>query len=173
MTRLPLTTSDDDAADEMIRLDSATPLRALGNHPELARKFVGLARYLYRQGTLPTRTAELVILRIAAMLKCDYAWSRHVPTAMKAGVTIDEVRAVRAGDIARLSDEEQGAIRYAEAVERNMVDDAVWNLAAQHYPAPAQMVELTVLAAFYGMLTRVFIAIDADLDEGYDGLEVP
>ena len=60
----------------------------------------------------------------------------------------------------------RGAHRqFGEAVERCNVDDGLWERARQHYSA-VQLVEISVLAGFYALASRVAIALDVTVDPG-------
>ena len=89
-----------------------------------------------------------------------------------AGLGDEEIRAIRDGSLAGLTEEETAAVRYGEAVESRAVDDARWKETARHFD-DSQMVELTVLAAFYGLVSRTLIALDVQLDDNIQGLTHP
>ena len=146
--------------------------KALSNSPQIFRGFGDLGGRLLFRSALPPRTRELVILRVGAMLGSDYEWGQHVVMGRAAGLTDDEIRAVRDGRTGGLSAEEAAAVRYGEAVEERRVDDAVWRETSQHFDA-RQMVELTVLAGFYGLVSRTLIALDVQLDDDIRGLDHP
>ncbi|MHB8681380.1 MAG: carboxymuconolactone decarboxylase family protein [Acidimicrobiales bacterium] len=66
----------------------------LGRHPELFRRWVTFGGALL-SGELPARTRELAILRTAVNCGADYEWAHHVGAARTAGVTDDELDALR------------------------------------------------------------------------------
>jgi alkylhydroperoxidase family enzyme len=139
--------------------------RALYNNPELNRCFMGLAMGVHQASHLPTRTRELVILRISAMLGAEVEWAQHLRLALAAGVSREEARAMREGLLAALPPEERAAVAFAEAVDRCGVDDEVWATAVRHH-TPVQLLDLTLLAAFYALASRVTLALDIEVDEG-------
>ena len=70
-----------------------------------------------------------------------------------------EIEFARDAEMGLVAEEETVAVRYGEAVESRAVDDARWKETARHFD-DGQMVELTVLAAFYGLVSRTLIALD-------------
>ncbi|QIY93650.2 carboxymuconolactone decarboxylase family protein [Streptomyces sp. S1D4-11] len=79
------------------RLPPSNVLGLFAQHPELATAFLGYNRYLLGGGsTLSPRTRELAILRVAWRRRCQYEWVQHVLIARKAGVTDEEIDAIRA-----------------------------------------------------------------------------
>jgi alkylhydroperoxidase family enzyme len=66
----------------------------LGRHPELFRRWLGFGGTLLA-GRLPARTRELAILRTSVHCRADYEWLHHVDAARTAGVTEEELVALR------------------------------------------------------------------------------
>jgi 4-carboxymuconolactone decarboxylase len=151
---------------------NANIFRALANAPQVLRGFGDLGGRLLFRGLLSARTRELVILRMGALLACDYEWGQHVPRGRETGLSDDEIRGVRDGSTDLLTPSEAAAVRFCQAVEESLVDDAVWDETAQHFSA-AQMVELTVLAGYYGLVCRSLLALRVPLDAGIAGLGEP
>ena len=169
MARVPDAAPPEDSQEAFGQLNI---FKALSNSPQVLKGFGDLGGRLLFRGQLPPRTRELVILRVGAMLGSDYEWGQHVVMGRAAGLSDDEIRAIRDGSIGGLSPSEVAAVRYAEAVEERRVDDALWDAAASHF-GPAEMVELTVLAAFYGLVSRTLLALGVELDDNIQGLDHP
>ncbi|MFD5798133.1 carboxymuconolactone decarboxylase family protein [Streptomyces diastatochromogenes] len=72
----------------------ANVFTTLVRHPGLFRHFLPFGSHLLRDGRLPDRTRELLILRTACNTRAGYEWGRHVPLARAAGVTDEEIRRV-------------------------------------------------------------------------------
>src|ERR1700761_4269984 len=76
---------------------------------------------------LTARERELGILAVAGELRCDFERLAHVPVALKAGLTEDQVNAVLSGRIPDgLTDDEALVCRLARVMtaERNLSDEA-------------------------------------------------
>jgi 4-carboxymuconolactone decarboxylase len=147
-------------------------VRAAHHNPEMFRGFGSLSMRVHTASGLSDRERELAVLRTVVRLGAAYEWSNHVVGARRAGIGDDEIRAVRAGDLAGFSESEQALLALAEAIEDRTVDDAVWSRARAVF-SDAQLVDLTMLAGFYGFASRFVMALDLPLDEGMNGLDVP
>jgi alkylhydroperoxidase family enzyme len=139
--------------------------RAIAGNEKVVKGISSLGGRLVMSGALPARARELVILNIAARRRCDYEWGHHDEIGRAVGLSEAEVADTRTGDTAGLTPGEAAAVRYALAVDGESVDDALWAATAEHYDDPG-MVELTALAAFYGMLARVIAALEVEQDAG-------
>jgi alkylhydroperoxidase family enzyme len=153
-------------------MGSLNIFKALGNSPQVLKGFGDLGGRLLFRSALPARTREAVILRIGALLGSDYEWGQHVIMGRDAGLSDDEIRGIRLGTLEGLSDSEKAAVVYGEMVERRTVGDEEWAAAAAHFD-PQQMVEVTVLAGFYGLVSRSLLALNVQLDDGVYGLNHP
>jgi AhpD family alkylhydroperoxidase len=167
MARVPFRTPDllEPAA-------SANVFRALGNSPQMVAGMANLGGRLLTRGSLDARTRELVILRVGALLRCDYEFGQHVLVAQGLGVADEEIRAVRGGDLHTFDGRVGAALQFADAVEACRVDDSTFAAVRQEF-GPEELVELTVLVGYYGAVCRFLLALEVDLDDGLRGLEHP
>jgi 4-carboxymuconolactone decarboxylase len=147
-------------------------VRVTYHNPEMHRGFASLSGRVHTASSLEDRVRELVVLRIAAELGAAFEWASHVPGARRAGITDDEIRAMRVGDVSGLSPREAAAVRFAEAVERRTVDDRSWAAAAEHL-RDDELLDLTLLVGFYGLASRLVLAMDITPDDGMGGLDQP
>jgi alkylhydroperoxidase family enzyme len=147
--------------------------RAMGHAPEVARRYSGLGGAFLFNGTLDPRCRELVINAMAVKLDAPYEWSHHVGMGRAAGVTDDELRAVREGKLDALGDMERACVEYAYRVEDRAVTGADVDGLRGAGLSDEQIAELTLLAGFYGMTARFLTALDVSLDEGHQGFEAP
>ncbi|MCV7078981.1 carboxymuconolactone decarboxylase family protein [Mycobacterium szulgai] len=79
--------------------DAGNALSTFAHHPALAKAFLGFNTYLFAS-TLPDRVRELAVLRVAHRRQCDYEWTHHVTLAKRAGVSDEEIDAVRRPGVA-------------------------------------------------------------------------
>ncbi|WP_328513441.1 carboxymuconolactone decarboxylase family protein [Streptomyces mirabilis] len=139
------------------------PSNALGlfaQHPELATAFLGYNRYLLsRRSTLSPRTRELAILRVAWRRRCQYEWVQHVLIARKAGVTDEEIDAIRAGEPTAIT----RAVDELEA-DSGLSDDTYRALAAEL--DDRQLMDLVFTIGTYGLLAMVLNTFKVELDPG-------
>jgi 4-carboxymuconolactone decarboxylase len=167
MARVPFLTPDlpEPAA-------SANVFRALANSPQMTAGMSSLGGRLLTRGSLDPRLRELAILRVGALLGCDYEFGQHVLIARRIGVSDADIRAARDGDFDALAQHEATVLRYVDAVERLQVDDAA-HASVAALLSEEQIVELAVLVGYYGAVSRFLLALDVELDAGVQGLEHP
>ena len=138
-------------------------VRALYANPDMFRGFASLSGRVHSASHLPDRIRELVVLRITGMLGAEVEWRPHARMAARLGLSDEELAAIREGDFASFSDSERTALEFAGAVDATAVDDDVWKRARAHY-SEIQLLDMTQVAAFYGLAARVALALDIEPD---------
>jgi alkylhydroperoxidase family enzyme len=147
-------------------------IRTTFNNPDLHRGFASLAGRVHSASHLSPAVREYAVLRTAAKLGATYQWANHVPVARDAGLTDKEIAALRDRDLEALTPEQARIARFAEAVDEGAVDEALWAEMSAHY-SPVELLDLTMLVAFYGLASRVTLALDVPLDPNPEGLVDP
>ncbi|HME49892.1 carboxymuconolactone decarboxylase family protein [Mycobacterium sp.] len=129
-------------------------LATLVRHPKLTRAFLRFNSHLLYGSTLPPRLRELAILRMAHRRGCRYEWVHHVELAKRAGVTDDEIAAVRRGEGA---DEFDRAVLSAvdELDETSQLSDATWAALSERLDERQRM-DLVFTVGCYGLLAMAF-----------------
>ncbi|MCQ9179710.1 carboxymuconolactone decarboxylase family protein [Streptomyces sp. IBSBF 2953] len=140
------------------------PSNALGlllNHPRLAKAFLPLGAHLLYRSTLPARTRELTILRVAWRHRCRYEWAHHVLIAREAGVTEEEMEEVRQGAgtlLNRAVDELETASRLSDEVYEELAKDM----------DERQLMDLVFTVGAYRMQAMAYNTFAVELDPGMD-----
>ncbi len=120
-----------------------------------------------RWGTeLNGRLREMIIIRIAYLNGSEYALRQHAGAlALAEGLSEAEcadLEAWREGD--HFSAEERAALAFTDAMTRDIaVSPSVFEPLRAHF-SERNIVELAVLIGSYNMHTRVFKALEADLE---------
>jgi 4-carboxymuconolactone decarboxylase len=143
---------------------------ALANAPDVARFQLDLLRSI--QAGLPLRLRELVVLEEARLVGNAYCWGHHVPLALEAGFTEEQVRALRDGDRSAFDAGDCEILDFVAAVEGRKVTDELWETLSYRF-TDNELVHLSMLVGFYAMVSRVQDALDAPQDPGFGGFEVP
>lgn len=94
----PLSDADWPAAIADLRAGFAGQLnvyRLMAHHPDLLRAWTGLRAHIVQQTALGPVRAEVVILRLAHRLGCDYEWNQHVLRGLKVGLKKDRIARLR------------------------------------------------------------------------------
>ena len=114
LTPLPAEEWDDRtraALASLIPAERANPdgagnvLSTLVRHPELTRAYLPFNAYLLTGSTLSPRIREVALLRVVYRRYCDYLWSHHLPIARRAGLTDQEIDAIRCGELADVAEQ--------------------------------------------------------------------
>ena len=136
------------------------PFNAMLLEPAVGEALQALGAALRYRGSLPARARELAILIVAAHTECEFEQYAHEAAGRRAGLSEDDLAAIRAGQPPDLAD----------PAERALVD-ATWTLArtgdltGEQYAAAeaelgqAGLFELTTLVGYYSTLAlqlRVF-----------------
>jgi 4-carboxymuconolactone decarboxylase len=158
MTRLPPADLPDDLPVKN------NLVRATYNNPDMHRGFASLSGRVHSASHLDGRTRELVVLRVAGLLDAEVEWRQHEPAARRAGVTDEQISALRVGDLAAFEGADRAAVAFAEAVERGAVDDGAWVDARAHF-SEVELSDLAMLAGFYGLASRYVLAMGVAVDE--------
>jgi uncharacterized peroxidase-related enzyme len=140
--------------------------RVMSHAPEAARGFSSCGSRLLGETKLDDKLRELVINAISVELNCPYEWSHHGKWALDVGATAEELEALKAGDLDRLGPTERAVVDYALKVEANEVTDPDIEALRAVGLDDQEIVELTLVAGFYGMTARFLNAMDVEYDEG-------
>jgi AhpD family alkylhydroperoxidase len=164
MARLDYVVEGSEVADRIRarRGGRLTPLDGMLLHsPPFADGWNSLLGAIRGSSTLPGDIRELAILRVASLNGAEYEWSAHEPVAKKAGMTTEQIAALRTGgDLDVLDARQRATLAYTDAMTRNIaVDDALFGELGQHFDHQ-QVVELTVTVGAYNMVSRFLVALE-------------
>lgn len=144
-------------------------LHSLGHAPEGLQAYAAYGEYVRWGSDLAPRERELAILSLAR--GNQYAWSHHVPSALKAGVTQAEVDALHGGKIApSLSAREVAAVEYArEFANRGQVSDTTFSKARTLF-GERGVTDITLLLGYFLALASFANAFKLELEPYYKPL---
>jgi 4-carboxymuconolactone decarboxylase len=140
--------------------------RAMAHSEAVTKGFSSLGGRLLTQTKLDPKVREAVINAISFKLDAPYEWSHHAKMAMDVGATTEDLEAIRAKSFDKLAPSERAAVEYAYKVEDNSVTDGDVDALRNAGFDDEQIVELTVLAGFYGMTARFLNAMGVQVDDG-------
>jgi 4-carboxymuconolactone decarboxylase len=115
---------------------------------------------------------ELAIMHVGAASKAEYEWVQHEPIARANGVSAKQLAAIEMGDLsaACFGPREGAILAYANAVLANgrPSDDTFEALRSVVGLEDREIVELTLVVAFYRALAYVMVALEIDIDPPND-----
>lgn len=150
------------ALSAMRDADKNNALSTLAHHPALAKAFLRFNVHLLMTSTLPTRIRELAILRVAHRRECAYEWSHHVSMAKDAGITDEQIDAVKRGEAA---DEFDRTVLTAvdELDEKSQLSDATWAALGERLNDQQRM-DFVFTVGCYGLLAMAFNTFGIQLE---------
>ena len=167
MQRVPLAEFDPKTKKRLEELWPSIPnlYRSLANHPALVAAWTEFANAIRHDSRTPRALRELMILRVAQLVRSEYEWAAHLPMARKAGVAEGQIQGLSSWKTSSaFNPKEKAALALAEAIAVNNVPDAVAAEVAKHF-GHAEYVELSLTAAFYCMVSRMLDSMRVQLDD--------
>jgi uncharacterized peroxidase-related enzyme len=127
--------------------------RTMANRPEVLKAFVPLYGAIMGPGLVERRLKELVYLAVSFANECPYCEAAHTVGAKKAGISEDELTALRTEQDPPFSPPERAAIQYARELTRT-ADARDTRDALNEYFSSEQIVEITLIAAMANFTNR-------------------
>jgi alkylhydroperoxidase family enzyme len=139
--------------------------KSLAHNPRVLRNHLQLGNTLLSKTKLSPKLRELVILRIAKLTGSEYEWTQHYPVALETGVSKAQAAEVSSWhDSALFNDEERVVLRYTDEVSQQVkVTDDTFT-ALKRYMNEQCILELTVAIGYWGMVARVLVPLQVDID---------
>ncbi|WAC92400.1 carboxymuconolactone decarboxylase family protein [Mycobacterium sp. Aquia_213] len=150
------------ALSAMRGADTNNALSTLAHHPALAKAFLRFNVHLLMTSTLPTRIRELAILRVAHRRDSAYEWSHHVSMARDAGITDEQIDAVKRGEA---SDEFDRTVLTAvdELDEKSQLSDETWAALGERLNDQQRM-DFVFTVGCYALLAMAFNTFGIQLE---------
>jgi AhpD family alkylhydroperoxidase len=148
--------------------DAGNALMTFARHPALAKAFLRFNIHLLYSSTLPPRVRELAILRVAHRRDCTYEWTQHVALAKKAGISDDEIAAVRraGGGSAGDFDEFECAVLTGvdELEEKSQLSDETWAALGKRLD-DRQRMDYVFTVGCYALVAMAFNTFGVELED--------
>ena len=138
----------------------------LAHSPVLAEHFLRLAHAQFTALELSERARELVILSVAAKVRCEFEYQQHIPISAAAGVEPALRQAIwdRSIDPTSLPDAENVLIGFVTDVLNRPRVSARRFAALQRFYPPRQIVEILQLIGFYWGFGRICTVLDIEVE---------
>ncbi|WP_405875442.1 MULTISPECIES: carboxymuconolactone decarboxylase family protein [unclassified Streptomyces] len=105
----------------------------LAHHEDALRRYLVFSNHVLGKNTLPLKSRELMILRIAARAQAAYEWDQHVRIARRAGLADETILAAATGAWDGLDELDRVLLTATDSlVDRQGVDDALWDRLTVH-----------------------------------------
>lgn len=139
--------------------------RVIAHNPRALLNFLRLGNSLLVGTELSPRLRELAILRVAKLAGSEYEWSQHCPIAMELGITNEQIQTITDwSKSSYFSEVERAVLMYTDEVAKNVaVKNETFEMLRQHLNQ-RQIVELTLSIGYWGMVARVLVPLQVDID---------
>lgn len=147
---------------------------ALGNHPDMMKRWLVFAGHVMSKNTLSARDRELLILRTGWNCRSRYEWGQHVLIALECNVSEAEIEAVKAGPShSSWSEWDALLLRAADELHEQFgLSDATWAaLAAKN--SPEQMLDTVATVGQYHLVAMFLNSLRVPLDPGVPDVSFP
>jgi 4-carboxymuconolactone decarboxylase len=144
-------------------------MMVLANHPAMTQPYNIWSKHLLMGNTLGTRFLELIILRVAWRVKSAYEWHNHVGYGLNAGLTLEEIGAIRdfpqGGD---WNEQDAAVLRSVdELIDDGNLSDATWQTLSGYFDTKQKM-DLVLSVGHYVMTSWALSAFGVQIEGGAD-----
>ena len=144
----------------------------LAHHEDALRRFLVFGNHVLAKNTLPLRSRELMILRIAARAGAAYEWDQHVRIARRAGLTDDEILRGATGRWEDLDELDQVLLAATDSLlDRQGVTDDLW-LRLEAHLSVQQIIDVLYTVGQYLTMATVINTLGVQ-PEGDLALDLP
>ncbi|MEK9869209.1 MAG: carboxymuconolactone decarboxylase family protein, partial [Gammaproteobacteria bacterium] len=109
--------------------------KTLIHHEKLAKRWLVFATHILSKNSMSPREREIAILRTGWLAGSDYEWGQHVIIGQDAGLTPDEIEAIKTGsDATNWSHHERLILRACDELHKDVfISDEVWEGLTETY----------------------------------------
>jgi uncharacterized peroxidase-related enzyme len=149
--------------DNTLRGKPGNIQKALAHRPEMLKNFLGFYASVGR--SLDRKLYELIYLRVSLINGCRYCTQHHVASSKRAGLTVEDWTALRAGNYSRYSEKERVALSYIEKLTRTPreITDTDFNELKKNFSEP-EIVDIHMLAGLANLTNRVTDPLGLELE---------
>jgi uncharacterized peroxidase-related enzyme len=137
----------------------------MAHNPEALERFAGFESLVMGPGSVSPRIKELAFLAASFVNESDYCMARHVESALKAGISKDEIREIRTEQNQNFNLAERAAIVFSRELTRTAeVEDQIHHAMQENFSA-RQIVEILLVACLANFTNRFSNALSLRPDE--------
>jgi len=139
--------------------------KTMVRHPELMNAWRGFGDRVSALASMTDYDRELVIMRLAVLTNGNYEWAQHYSGAKSAGLTDEQLDAVRTGSgAAGWSDWERTLLTAAEQLHSDaFISDAVYAQLSETYN-DQEIMDFIALTAHYFLVAMLTNSLGIQLD---------
>jgi alkylhydroperoxidase family enzyme len=144
----------------------------LARNPALYRPWIGFARHILRESSLPARDREILICRTAWLASGEFEWAAHTRIAKQNGVTdADIVRLTEGADAVGWSAADRALLRAVDELHFDaFLSDTTWKELTARFDT-SQLMDLVFTVGSYKMLAMALNSFGTQLDADMVGFK--
>jgi 4-carboxymuconolactone decarboxylase len=144
-------------------------LMVMGNHPDLGKVYNAWGKHLLMSNSLGSRYLELLILRVAWLVKSAYEWHNHVGYALNAGLTLEDIGAIRDfPEGGNWTEQDAVVLRSVDELkEDGIISDATWATLGKYFDKRQKM-DLVFSIGHYVMTSWALSSFGVEIEGGAD-----
>ena len=139
--------------------------KVMGHCPYIGLNFQRMGNSILKGEGLSPKLRELAILRVGNLAQSEYEFRQHTAVALQSGVgrrQIDELPDWAASE--QFNQQERAVLAYTDEVARDIkVGDETF-ARLRTFLNDEEIVELTAAIGYYGMVCRILVALEVDLE---------
>lgn len=170
MARIPYVEKSNLPADQQDLQLHQNFQRAYANSPKALRAFTSLSGYVREKSPLDPKLRELAILQVGYATDCPYAFTHHVKVGLAAGLSPDEIRAIKddaAGRPTKFGPVEKAVLQAARDLTAGTpVSDATYGT-LQRTLGNEQLMDLLFVTVHYVGMARLLLTLQVDIEDDY------
>jgi len=169
MARIPYLNLDQmpEKTRKMLDRSPRPPLNiqlVLAHAEDSIRHYARFGNSLLTQAKLNPRFREIAILRVATLCNCEYEWTQHIPFGKNAGLTGEQMDAVKkGGDSKLLTERDIAVIRYTDEVVKKVKASDEAFAGIQSFLDPREIAELTLSICYWEMVAKCIESLGVDM----------
>jgi 4-carboxymuconolactone decarboxylase len=146
-------------------------INAMANHPSLGQVYNQWGRHFLMENTLNTRQLEIMILRVSKLCNSAYEWHNHVGYGVNAGLTLEDIAAIRDFPEGGNWNEEEAALLSAcdEQIGQHCIGDATWATLTKYFDK-RQLMDLVFTIGHYAMTGWALASFGVPIEGGADAI---
>lgn len=140
-------------------------IMVMANHPDLGKAYNIWGKHLLMSNTLPLRCLELIILRVAWKVKSAYEWHNHVGYGLNAGLSLEEIAAIRENPMDGNWNEQDLTVLNSvdELMDNGNISNETWTTLTKYFDRK-QMMDLVFSIGHYVMTSWALTAFEVGLE---------
>jgi len=139
--------------------------KVMGHCPYIGLNFQRMGNSILRGEELSPKLRELAILRVGVLAQSEYELSKHTVIGKETGVSqkqIDDISNWASSP--EFNEEERAALAYTDEVATSIKVKEETFARLQNFFNEHEIVELTVTIGYYGMVCRILVALQIELE---------